>query len=77
MPFHYSPFIVFPVGYVGFTQSSYSVEEGDEVMEVCVELQGDEDSYILGKPLSLRLGSDGDSAEGETVPVPLTSIVGQ
>ena len=47
------------------------------MMEVCVELQGDEDSYILGKPLSLRLGSDGDSAEGETVLVPLTSIVGQ
>ena len=55
------------VGYVGFNQSSYTVKEGDGVMDVCVEMLGDEGSYVLGKPLSLRLSSDGETAEGDAI----------
>ena len=51
------------------------MQEGDGVMDVCVELQGDEDSYVLGKPLSMRLSSDGDMAEGERVYPHLITIV--
>ena len=69
------PITVSPVGYVGFTQPSYSVQEGDGVMDVCVELQGDEDSYVLGKPLSVRLSSEGETAEGENIVVPLINII--
>lgn len=69
-------YFVFSVGYVGFTQPSYSVQEGDGVMDVCVELQGDEDNYVLGKPLSVRLSNDGDMAESERVYPPLITIVG-
>ena len=52
------------VGYIGFAQSSYTVGEGDGIMDVCVELLGDERSYVLGKPLSMRLSTDGETAEG-------------
>ena len=57
-------FIVFPVGYVGFTQSSYSAKEGDGVVSICIELLGDQESYVLGKLLSLRLSTEGETAQG-------------
>ena len=55
------------VAYIGFNQSSYTVAEGDGVVDVCVELLGDEGSYVLGKPLSVRLSSDGETAEGDAL----------
>ena len=60
-------FILISVAYIGFNQSSYTVEEGDGVLDVCVELLGDEGSYVLGKPLSVRLSSDGETAEGDAL----------
>ena len=61
------------VGYIGFAQSSYTVGEGDGAMDVCVELLGDERSYVLGKPLSVRLSSDGETAEGDAITTVLSS----
>lgn len=60
------------VGYIGFTQSSYTEEEGNGIMDVCVELLGYEKSYVLGKPLSVRINSDGDTAEGKVINAILT-----
>ena len=34
---------------------------------MCVELLGDEGSYVLGKPLAVRLSSDGKTAEGDVI----------
>jgi len=40
------------------------VAEGDGVVDVCIELMGDEGSYVLGKLLLLRLSTEGETAQG-------------
>ena len=50
------------------------MEEGDGVLDVCVELFGDERSYVLGKPLSVRLSSDGETAEGDNIKTDSSSL---
>ena len=52
---------------MGFNKSSYTVEEGNGAVEVCIDLQGKKQSYVLGKPLRARISSKGDSAEGHVL----------
>lgn len=41
------------------------MDEGDGNMSICIELLGDEESYVLGKLLLLRLSTDEETAQGE------------
>ena len=56
-----------PVIYVGFNQSSYTVEESNGVVEVCIDLKGKKQSYVLGKPVRARISTKEGSAEGHVL----------
>ena len=52
---------------MGFKQSSYTIEEDNGVVEVCIQLQGKKQSYVMGKPVRARISTKEGSAEGHVL----------